>query len=125
MVASPVAADELFRAEERFRRLARVLTTRAAIAQTPKQLIWALNKTKLYRYVPVVPAEKRHGIPLLLVFALMNRPSILDLRPGHSFVEYMVERGYDVYLKRRTHRVQHERKWNRRARCSGDRGQPD
>jgi len=28
----------------------------------------------------------------------MNRPTILDLRPGHSFVEYMVGRGYDVYL---------------------------
>jgi polyhydroxyalkanoate synthase len=28
----------------------------------------------------------------------MNRPSILDLRPGHSFVEFMVSQGYDVYL---------------------------
>jgi len=28
----------------------------------------------------------------------MNRPTILDLRPGHSFIEYMVARGYDVYL---------------------------
>jgi len=32
------------------------------------------------------------------VFALMNRPYILDLRPGNSFVEYMVKQGYDVYL---------------------------
>jgi polyhydroxyalkanoate synthase len=28
----------------------------------------------------------------------MNRPYILDLRPGHSFVEFMINRGYDVYL---------------------------
>src|SRR5260221_7178695 len=28
----------------------------------------------------------------------MNRPYILDLRPGHSFIEYMVTHGYDVYL---------------------------
>ena len=48
--------------------------------------------------MPVVPAEKRHPVPLLLVFALMNRPYILDLRPGHSFVEYMVNQGYDLYL---------------------------
>ena len=72
------------------RRASKVLTTKAPIAQTPKQLIWALNKAKLYRYIPAVPAEKRHPIPLLLVFALMNRPYILDLRPGNSFVEYMV-----------------------------------
>ena len=74
------------------------MTTKAPIAQTPKELVWTLNKAKLYRYIPVVPAEKRHPVPLLLVFALMNRPYILDLRPGHSFVEFMVSQGYDVFL---------------------------
>jgi polyhydroxyalkanoate synthase len=76
----------------------KALTTKTAIAQTPKELVWALNKAKLYRYIPVVPKEKRHPVPLLLVFALMSRPYILDLRPGHSFVEYMVNNGYDLYL---------------------------
>jgi polyhydroxyalkanoate synthase len=76
----------------------RLLTTDAAIAQTPKQPIWALNKAKLYRYTPVVPIEERHPVPLLLVFAIMNRPYVLDLRPGHSFVEYMLSKGYDLYL---------------------------
>jgi polyhydroxyalkanoate synthase len=76
----------------------KVFTSKAAIAQTPKQQVWALNKAKLYRYVPMVTEEKRHPIPLLLVFAVMNRPYILDLRPGHSFIEYMVKQGYDVYL---------------------------
>ena len=44
----------------------RLLTTDAKIAQTPKQLIWTLNKAKLYRYAPVVPEEQRHKTPLLL-----------------------------------------------------------
>ena len=65
----------------------RLMTTKAKIAQTPKELIWTLNKAKLYRYIPVVPAEQRHRVPLLLVFALINRPYVLDLRPGHSFVD--------------------------------------
>jgi polyhydroxyalkanoate synthase len=78
--------------------LNKVLTTPAAIAQTPKEMIWSLNKAKLYRYIPVVPKEQRHPVPLLLVFALMNRPYILDLSPGNSFVEFMVKSGYDVYL---------------------------
>ncbi len=90
--------NELQKIEENMRTLTRVSTTRAAIGQTPRQQIWALNKTKLYRYIPVVPPEKRHRIPLLLVFALMNKPYILDLRPGNSFVEFMVNQGYDVYL---------------------------
>jgi len=84
--------------EQRLQTLSRVLTTKARIAQTPKQLVWALNKAKLFRYVPAVPEQRRHRVPLLLIFAIMNRPSILDLRPGHSFVEHMIQRGYDVYL---------------------------
>lgn len=90
--------DEFSQAADRLKTLSKVMTTKASIAQTPKELVWALNKAKLYRYVPVVPAEKRHPVPLLLVFALMNRPYILDLRPGHSFVEYMINQGYDLYL---------------------------
>lgn len=90
--------DPYVQAANRLKTLSKVMTTKAAIAQTPKELVWSLNKAKLFRYVPVVSEEKRHPIPLLLVFALMNRPYILDLRPGHSFVEFMVQQGYDVYL---------------------------
>jgi polyhydroxyalkanoate synthase len=89
---------ELAKVAEKWTTFNRLVTTDAKIAQTPKTLIWTLNKAKLYRYVPVVPDEKRHKIPLLLVFAIMNRPHVLDLRPGHSFVQYMIGRGYDVYL---------------------------
>jgi polyhydroxyalkanoate synthase len=76
----------------------RLVTTGARIAQTPKEVIWTLNKTKLYHYIPVVPPEERHPLPLLMVFAIMNRPHVLDLRPGHSFVEYMLRHGFDLYL---------------------------
>jgi len=80
------------------RNLVKLTTTKARIGQSPRQAIWTLNKATLYRYTPVVPAEKRHPVPLLMVFALMNRSSILDLRPGNSFVEYMLAQGYDLYL---------------------------
>lgn len=90
--------SQLEQVTENARTLGRLLTTNAQIGQTPKELLWTLNKAKLYRYMPVAPAEQQHRIPLLLVFAIMNRPHVLDLRPGHSFVEYMLKRGYDVYL---------------------------
>ena len=98
MATIPFGLGDLAQAEVALRRLTKVLTTRAAIGQTPKEQIWALNKAKLYRYVPVLPESERKPVPLLLVFALMNRPSILDLRPGHSYIEFMVKQGYDVYL---------------------------
>ena len=98
MTEAAVLPDQWSVLEQRFKTLNKVMTTKAAIAQTPKETVWALNKARLYRYIPVVPPESRHPVPLLLVFALMNRPTILDLRPGHSFIEYMVSRGFDVYL---------------------------
>jgi polyhydroxyalkanoate synthase len=97
----PTAADvyaELQKISENVRTFNRLVTTDARIAQTPKEVVWTLNKTRLYHYIPVLPEEKRHKLPLLLVFAIMNRPHVLDLRPGHSFVEYMLRHGYDIYL---------------------------
>ncbi|MDP9348376.1 MAG: class III poly(R)-hydroxyalkanoic acid synthase subunit PhaC, partial [Gemmatimonadota bacterium] len=96
MILQP--ARDVRSTEERARTFWQITTTRAPIGQTPKQAIWTLGNATLYRYEPVLPPEQRHPVPLLLVFAIMNRPSIFDLRPGHSFVEYMVGRGYDVYL---------------------------
>ena len=70
----------------------------APVGLTPKEVVWTLNKAKLYRYTPTRPPEERHPIPLLLVYALINRPFIFDLIPGRSFIEYMVDQGFDVYL---------------------------
>jgi polyhydroxyalkanoate synthase len=98
MQEATVVTDQMLAMGEKFSNFTKVVTSKVPIAQTPKELVWTLNKAKLYRYVPVVPEEKRHPVPLLLVFALMNRPYILDLRPGHSFVEFMVKSGYDLYL---------------------------
>lgn len=86
------------KAAEQLNRFNRLLTTDAKIAQTPKQVVWTLNKAKLYRFLPVVPEAERKRIPLLMVFAIMNRPHVLDLRPGHSYVEYMLRKGYDLFL---------------------------
>jgi len=41
---------------------------------------------------------KRYRTSLLLVFALVNRPYILDLLPHKSVVQRFLEAGFDVYL---------------------------
>jgi polyhydroxyalkanoate synthase len=83
---------------QRVIRATQVLTTDAEpeVAPTPKEVVWTRNKTKLYRYISDQP--KKHKIPLLLVYALINKPYILDLTKGGSLIEYLVERGFDVYL---------------------------
>jgi polyhydroxyalkanoate synthase len=64
--------------------------------QTPKEIVWTKNKARLYRYVP--EGEKRHPVPVLLVYALILRPYVLDLVPDNSLVEHLVGEGFDVYL---------------------------
>jgi len=70
----------------------------APVGRTPAEVVWTLNKAKLYHYLPTRPQSERHPIPLLLVYALINKPFIFDFGPGRSFVEYMVGEGFDVYL---------------------------
>ena len=73
-----------------------ILTTDdATIGATPKDVVWTHRATTLYRYRST---QRTKPIPVLLVFALINRPDIFDLRPGHSFVEFLLDEGYDVFL---------------------------
>jgi len=68
----------------------------AATGQTPKEVIWTKNKAKLYHYEPAL--EKRFPVPILLIYALINRAYVLDLMPGNSLVEYLSHQGFDVYM---------------------------
>ena len=67
----------------------------ATIGASPRDVVWTHRQTTLYRYRST---RREHPIPVLLVFALINRPDVFDLRPGNSFVEYLLGEGYDVYL---------------------------
>lgn len=90
--------NEYTKVYKKVKKATQVLTADAEpeVAPTPKEVIWTRNKTKLYRYISDNP--KKHKIPLLLIYALINKPYIMDLTKGGSLVEYLVNRGFDVYL---------------------------
>src|SRR5258708_14002438 len=69
---------------------------KADTGQTPKEVIWTKNKAKLYHYEPTT--QKIFPVPILLIYALINRPYVLDLMPGNSLVEFLVGKGFDVYM---------------------------
>jgi polyhydroxyalkanoate synthase len=91
------AAERLTRAPIAALDFTNILLTQgdAAVGVTAKDVVWTHRKTTLYRYRS---SKRRHPIPVLLVFALINRPDIFDLRPGGSFVEFLLEEGFDVWL---------------------------
>ena len=67
------------------------------IAVTPNEVIWKRGKTRLLRYRPQNPTPK--PLPYLIIPWLgISRPYVLDLLPGNSFIEFLVEQGHDVYL---------------------------
>ncbi len=78
--------------------LAHVIATArdAPVGLTPKTVVWRKNKAQLYRYTRTTPATRR--TPIFLCLPLINRAYILDLRPGASFVEYLLSQGHDVFM---------------------------
>lgn len=65
-----------------------------AVGLTPAEVVHAENKWRLLRY----RGPNDFATPVLLVPSLINRHYVLDLRPGRSFVEFLVEHGHDVYM---------------------------
>jgi poly[(R)-3-hydroxyalkanoate] polymerase subunit PhaC len=67
-----------------------------AMGTTPKDVIYERRTLKLYHYRPL--ADEVYRVPLVLVMSLVSRPYILDLTQGQSLVEFLLTRGFDVYM---------------------------
>ncbi|NHN57838.1 MULTISPECIES: class III poly(R)-hydroxyalkanoic acid synthase subunit PhaC [Halorussus] len=66
------------------------------VGQTPNEAVYSENKLDLLHYEP--RADETYDVPILLVYALINKPYILDLQPDRSVVRRLLEAGFDVYL---------------------------
>ena len=66
------------------------------LAKTPYEVVYQEDRVKLKHYLP--RTETRHQTPLLVVYALINRETMLDLQPGRSVVERLLDSGIDLYM---------------------------
>ncbi len=101
LTSMPARTDTTLAAElnEFAQDLARGLGTLTALGDVesgtaPRQVIYTENKLKLYRYRPL----NAGGPPVLIVYALVNRPTMLDLQPDRSTIRGLLAQGLDVYL---------------------------
>lgn len=67
-----------------------------AVGMTPRDMLYQRGTMKLYHYRP--QADEVYRVPILLVMSLVSKPYILDLVPGQSLVEFLLKRGFDVYM---------------------------
>jgi polyhydroxyalkanoate synthase subunit PhaC len=66
------------------------------IAVTPYDVVYEEDRVKLKHYKPTVDVQLKR--PLLVVYALINRETMLDLQPGRSVVQNLLQEGIDVYM---------------------------
>jgi len=77
--------------------LARLRSARdVTVGCSLKEPVWSCGKTTLYRYAPLTAT--RWGRPVLICFAFVNRPYVLDLQEDRSLVRRLLEAGLEVYL---------------------------
>jgi polyhydroxyalkanoate synthase len=85
------AVDKGSIAGEQFDRIENV-----EVGHTPSEVVYEENKLELLHYEPIT--DEQHETPILIVYALINKPFILDLQPDRSVVRRLLEAGHDVYL---------------------------
>lgn len=69
------------------------------VGATERVDVWSQDKVTLYRFVgegqsPSSPCRQ----PLLIVYALVNRPYMVDLQKDRSLVQQLLALGHDVYV---------------------------
>ena len=63
---------------------------------SPAEVVYEEDRLKLRHYLS--ERTPRYKTPLVFMYALVNRPYILDLKKGRSVVANFVEQGFDTYL---------------------------
>jgi polyhydroxyalkanoate synthase len=66
------------------------------VGASQKVCVYSDNKLRLYRYSPL--ARSANIKPLLICYAMVNRPYLLDLQPDRSFIRELLSAGLEVYL---------------------------
>ncbi len=68
----------------------------ADVGQTESEVVYEENKLQLLHYKS--RTDEQSSVPVLIVYALINRPYILDLQPNRSVIRTLLENGMDVYM---------------------------
>jgi polyhydroxyalkanoate synthase len=61
-----------------------------------KTLVYQEDKMGLYHFEPRI--KKINPVPVLIVYALVNRPYMADLQDGRSMIQGLLNAGLDIYL---------------------------
>ncbi|MGC9324756.1 MAG: class III poly(R)-hydroxyalkanoic acid synthase subunit PhaC [Desulfomonilia bacterium] len=92
--------EDADRVQDRAQKASDILisTLDTEIASTPYEIVHQEDRVKLKHYTPVTGSSKGIKTPMLVVYALINRETMLDLQPERSVVRNFLENGIDLYM---------------------------
>jgi len=76
--------------------IAEVRDEEVEIGTAPKEEVWRSDKVVLYRYKATT--KQKLKTPLLIVFSLVGRYTIVDLQEDRSMVRNLLKRGVDIFV---------------------------
>ena len=68
-----------------------------AIAETPAEVVFQIDKVRLFRYQPL-SKKKPNTPPVLICYGLFGRQTMIDLQEDRSLVRNLLSEGIDVYV---------------------------
>jgi polyhydroxyalkanoate synthase len=97
LAAQQCFADEMVKMWKRVGALPKIpeKALRVRVGTTPHDVVYEESSLKLLHYRNENVAFQE---PILICYALVNRPYILDLQPERSVVRQLLKRGFSVYL---------------------------
>jgi polyhydroxyalkanoate synthase subunit PhaC len=66
------------------------------ISETPFDVVYAEDKLRLLHYKPT--GKDVSPVPVLVVYALVNRQTMLDLQPDRSMIRSLLAAGFEVFM---------------------------
>jgi len=93
-------AEDAEQSQQRASRASEVLqgNLNTDIAFTPYEIVYEEDRVKVKHYARDEKAEDKLKVPLLVVYALINRETMLDLQPDRSVVKTFLDGGIDLYM---------------------------
>jgi polyhydroxyalkanoate synthase len=93
-------AEETGKTQSRAQKASEVLLSplETGIAQTSYEVVHSEDRVKLKYYRPENRPADHVKTPLLIVYALINRETMLDLQPGRSVARTLMDSGIDLYM---------------------------
>ncbi|HMD12981.1 MAG TPA: alpha/beta fold hydrolase, partial [Bacteroidota bacterium] len=93
-------AEDAEKAQQRVSKASEILQGQLnyELGQTPYEIVYEEDRVKVKHYSRNENAENKLKVPLLVVYALINRETMLDLQPDRSVVKTFLEGGVDLYM---------------------------